>query len=96
MSKDNYDFVKQHNPEAFRKAVAIGSYAHIYAAQIQPSEDPWYEQDHTAFGAQVEKAVMELVADVLRNYHRPDPPGFEPLTEEQRANNLLVNFGIVR
>jgi hypothetical protein len=24
------------------------------------------------------------------------PPGFEPLTEEQRANNLLVNFGIVR
>ena len=88
MSKDNYDFVKQHNPEAFRKAVAIGSFVDNYAN----SDD----LDYSTFGEQVEKAVVELVADVLRNYHRPDPPGFEPLTEEQIANNLLVNFGIVR
>jgi hypothetical protein len=89
MSKDNYDFVKEHNPEAFRKAVAIGSFATDYVSLAQ-RVDPF------ELGSKVEQAVMELVADVLRNYHRPGPPGFEPLTEEQRANNLLVNFGIVR
>jgi DNA primase len=82
MSKDNYDFVKQHNPEAFRKAVAIGSFAQAYVWQRLSSCEDWDDSDDNEFGAQVEKVVMELVAEVIGAYKPSDDAAFLSSSEE--------------
>jgi hypothetical protein len=82
---DLYDLVREHGWPGAMRWCAL-------RREIRPMEH-WCDLIRAA-GLWDEK--IAALPDVLRNYYRPDPPGFEPLTEEQRANNLLVNLGIVR
>ncbi len=87
---DNYSYVKRRSPESYRRAIEIGS---VVATSSTPSQE---------LAATVEKAVIELLAQTIREFSPFDREakeaelkalGFEELTEEQRAWNRLVNFG---
>ena len=90
-----YDYVKRRSPEAYRRAVEIGSFAGSYVNYADPP-------DSQELAAKVEKAVIELVAQTIQEFSPYDREakeaelkarGFEKLTKDQLAENRLVNFG---
>jgi hypothetical protein len=72
-SKDSYDYVKTRKPEAYRRAVEIGSFVSSYINFAHPV-------DHLELSGKVEICIMELLAQTLRD--------FDPEVREARLKSI--------